>query len=410
MKFQNPLKGKKILIGICGGIAAFKIPILVRMLVKKGCEVRVVMTTNAKSFVTPLTLATLSNNEVFSDFYDRREPNVWNNHVELGMWADVFLIAPATANTLSKMAHGICDNLLLAVYLSCKCSVFVAPAMDLDMYKHPSVDRSLALLKIYGNHIIDAKEGFLASGLHGKGRMAEPQELLEVLKQNFAIPVKESFSFWQKQKVLITAGPTYEAIDPVRFIGNRSSGKMGIALTEQLLELGAQVVLVLGPCKLELPNHERLQLFNIESASEMSKVVEQCFSTVDIAIAAAAVADYTPKFKSARKIKKKTDEMSIVLEPTKDILRWMGKHKTEDQYLVGFALETQNGIENATSKLQRKNLDLIVLNSLEDSQAGFGYDTNKITLIDSSLSQKDFSLKPKPEVAKDILNFISSKL
>lgn len=398
------LSGKKVLIGVTGGIAAYKSAMLVREFIKSGAQVKVVMTPSAKDFVTPLTLSTLSKNEVHSSFYDDDDENAqWNNHVELGLWADLMVIAPATANTLSKMTSGACDNLLLATYLSAKCPVYFAPAMDLDMYKHPSTKTSFEALESYGNIMIPAGSGELASGLHGEGRMAEPEEIVMFIEQRLLAEAP-----LLNKKIIITAGPTYEAIDPVRFIGNHSSGKMGFELAECAANMGAEVILVSGPSALNV-DHNRITLVRVNTAQEMHDTVHKYYETVDVGIAAAAVSDYRPKTIATQKIKKAGDEMTIVLEKSPDILLSMGEKKAK-QLLVGFALETQNEVENAKKKLEKKNLDFIVLNSLNDKGAGFKKDTNKITIICKDHSKKDFELKSKAAVAKDIINEIISKL
>ncbi|MEX0291359.1 MAG: bifunctional phosphopantothenoylcysteine decarboxylase/phosphopantothenate--cysteine ligase CoaBC [Flavobacteriaceae bacterium] len=390
------LGGKNILLGITGGIAAYKTTFLVRLLIKAGAEVKVILTESAGSFVSPLTLATLSKNPVLNNFVKEDEAGIdWNNHVELGLWADLMIIAPATANTLSKMANGTCDNLLLATYLSAKCPVFFAPAMDLDMYKHPSTKASFEKLNAFGNIMIPATEGELASGLHGEGRMAEPEEIVSFIQEYLASGLPLS-----GKKVLITAGPTYEAIDPVRFIGNHSSGKMGFELAKAAAALGAQVVLVSGPSHLTLTHH-LVQLIKVRSAEDMYHAVHQHYDDTDIAICAAAVADYRPAKVADQKIKKASDTLTIDLVKNKDILRSLGEKKTT-QFLVGFALETQNEVENAKGKLKKKNLDAIVLNSLNDDGAGFGKDTNKISFIDKNLEIKTFDVKTKAAVAEDI--------
>ncbi|PCJ88080.1 MAG: bifunctional phosphopantothenoylcysteine decarboxylase/phosphopantothenate--cysteine ligase CoaBC [Flavobacteriales bacterium] len=390
------LYGKKILLGITGSIAAYKSATLVRLLTKVGAEVKVVMTPAAKDFITPLTLATLSKKPVVSDFTEDEESGVWNNHVELGLWADLMLVAPASANTLAKMAHGECDNLLMAVYLSAKCPVIVAPAMDLDMYKHDTTKGNLQKLESFGNTIIPAQAGELASGLHGEGRMTEPEEIVVFLEKHFAKNQPLS-----GKTVLITAGPTYEAIDPVRFIGNHSSGKMGFALAEEAAQLGACVKLVSGPVSLKAEN-PLIERIDITSAKEMHAKCSEIFSKSDITVMAAAVADYTPEITSAKKIKKENAKPEITLKPTKDILAELGRLKRENQILIGFALETDNELSNANEKLHKKNLDLIILNSLKDAGAGFGHDTNKITVIDKKNNIESFELKGKREVAKDI--------
>ena len=383
----------KILLGITGGIAAYKTPQLVRLLVKKGHNVRVILTEKAKDFVTPLTLSTLSKEPVLSDF--ATIDGEWNSHVALAQWADLLLIAPATANTIAKMASGQCDNLLLATYFSAKKPVWVAPAMDLDMYAHPTVTENLIKLERFGNHIIPATYGELASGLVGQGRMAEPEDIVASIETALqeALPLKG-------KKILITAGPTYQAIDPVRFIGNFSTGKMGIALANEAVRQGAEVHLVLGPSA-EKNIDNKIHLHKVVSAQQMYEAAVAQFETCDMAILAAAVADYTPAEVAPQKIKKKGDELILTLIPTVDILASLGKLKTT-QKLIGFALETENEVENAQLKLQKKNLDAIVLNSLRDKGAGFGTDTNKITFITAQQLQ-EFPLKPKEAVAKDIL-------
>jgi phosphopantothenoylcysteine decarboxylase/phosphopantothenate--cysteine ligase len=398
------LGGKNILLGITGGIAAYKTTFLVRLLIKAGAQVKIVMTQSASSFVSPLTLSTLSKNPVLTDFVNEEDGSIsWNNHVELGLWADVLLIAPATANTLSKMANGVCDNLLLATYLSAKCPVYFAPAMDLDMYQHPSTKASIEKLESFGNKMIPAESGELASGLHGEGRMAEPENILEFLHEDLAKGLPLS-----GKKVLITAGPTQEAIDPVRFLGNRSSGTMGFELAKKAANLGAKVVLVSGPTSLDV-NHNSIELIRVISAQEMYEACHNHYNRTDIAICAAAVADYRPKNPAQEKLKKKDGDLNIELERNPDILLSLGEKKTH-QFLVGFALETENEVENAKGKLQRKNLDAIVLNSLKDDGAGFGGTTNKITFIDKNLKIKTFGLKTKPEVASDIWEEIISRI
>lgn len=398
------LSGKKILLGITAGIAAYKSANLVRLFIKLGAEVKVIMTPASKDFITPLTLSTLSKNPVHSEFYDSKNDNeMWNNHVELGLWADYFLIAPTTTNTLSKMTNGTCDNLVLATYLSAKCPVYFAPAMDLDMYKHPSTKENLEKLKYFGNILIPATSGELASGLVGEGRMAEPEDIVSFIENDILnkLPLRG-------KKVLITAGPTYEAIDPVRFIGNHSSGKMGFEIAKSAANLGAEVFLISGPSHEQI-NHSLIHRIDVVSADEMYTSAHQFFPEVHITILAAAVADYKPKNVSHQKIKKKDAALSIELEPTKDILASLGEIK-KNQLLVGFALETDNEIENAKSKLKRKNLDMIILNSLQDKGAGFASDTNKITIIDKNLKEKAFELKSKEAVSNDILNEIILKL
>jgi len=396
------LSGKKILLGISGGIAAYKIPLLVRQLIQQGAEVKVVMTPSAKEFVTPLTLSTLSKNPVLSSFTATDQDNpTWNDHVALGLWADLMLIAPATSNTISSMVQGRCNNLLLAVYLSAKCPVFVVPAMDLDMYSHPSNQKNLDALKTYGNKVLPVGDGFLASGLEGKGRMLEPNEIVSFVVNFFnpELPLKE-------KKVLITAGPTHEAIDPVRFIGNHASGKMGFALAEIAAQLGAEVFLISGPTN-EKTKHPSIKLDKVVSADEMFNQVKKYYDTVDIAIAAAAVADFKPLNRASQKIKKQKGLDTIRLTPTQDILAFMGASKKK-QYLLGFALETENEIENAKDKLNKKNLDGIVLNSLRDENAGFAVSTNKITYIHSDMSINEFPLQSKLACAQNIFEQILS--
>lgn len=394
------MKDKKILIIITGGIAGYKMNSVVREFVKKGAEVRVILTPSAERFVTKLTFATLSKNEVLSDFY--KENGTWNNHIELAIWADVILVAPCTANTLAKMAMGICDNLAMAIYLSARCPIFVAPAMDLDMYAHRITQQNLVTLENLGVRIIPAEFGELASGLIGQGRMAEPDVLIQYIEYHFVkkIDLKD-------KKILITAGPTYEAIDPVRFIGNHSSGKMGYAIANEAKERGAEVILISGPSAEKL-KYDDIKLIKVTSTKEMYSVVFQYFDEVDVAIASAAVADYTPKIVAKEKIKKHEEEFVIELVKNPDILKTMGERKNK-QFLVGFALETNNEEENAQQKLEKKNLDMIVLNSLKDKGAGFKNDTNKIKILTSE-EKKDFELKSKTEVAKDILDFISNKI
>ncbi len=396
------MNGKKILIGITGSIAAYKIASLVRLLIKSGAEVQVVMSPDAKEFITPLTIATLSKKPVYSDFI-KNENGEWTNHVELGLWADVLLIAPTTANTLAKMSNGICDNLLQAVYLSAKCPVMIAPAMDLDMYKHPSTQENLSKLKSYGHHIIAARSGELASGLVGEGRMAEPEELYQELN-DFLLKKKDL----EGKKIIITAGPTYEAIDPVRFIGNHSSGKMGLALAIESHKRGAEVVLIAGPNHLNLTSFP-FKTIEVQSADEMYSHCVSLFPSVDIAVMSAAVADFKVENISKEKIKKKEDHLQLHLVKNVDILSELGKMK-KNQILVGFALETENEVANAQAKLERKNADLIVLNSLKDSGAGFGGDTNKISIIHKNKELISFGLKSKNEVAEDILNEVVSLL
>ncbi|MFN3754979.1 bifunctional phosphopantothenoylcysteine decarboxylase/phosphopantothenate--cysteine ligase CoaBC [Flavobacterium sp.] len=400
---MSVLSGKKILLGVSGGIAAYKTATLVRLLIKAGANVQVVMTPASKDFVTPLTLSTLSKNPVHSTFYNEEDENAqWNNHVELGLWADLMLIAPATANTLSKMANGNCDNLLIATYLSAKCPVYFAPAMDLDMYKHPSTVSSFNLLKQFGNLMIPAESGELASGLSGEGRMAEPENIIAFLEKDLEskLPLKG-------KKIMVTAGPTYEAIDPVRFIGNHSSGKMGFDIAKSAANLGAEVILISGPTDLSVSN-SNINLIRVTSAQEMYEACHQYFNDIDVAICAAAVADYKPKVIAEQKIKKSEAAFTIELEKTKDILASLGQIK-QNQYLIGFALETENEIENAKLKIQKKNLDLIVLNSLQDKGAGFGSATNKVTFIDKDFVIEPMPLKLKEAVADDIINKVISR-
>lgn len=402
MNILPSLKGKKILIGVCGGIAAYKLPHLIRLLVKEQASVKVIMTQAAHDFVTPLTLSVVSKEKVYTDF--KTSDAQWNNHVELAQWADVMLIAPATANTLAKMATGGCDNLLLATYLSAKCPVFFAPAMDLDMYEHPTTLHNIDLLTSYGNHLIPSEHGELASGLVGKGRMAEPETIARALSEFFW---KEKHLF-QGKKILITAGPTYEMIDPVRFIGNFSSGKMGVALANVATSMGAEVTLVLGPT----PPHEidpRVRVVSVVSAAQMYEATTTAFTHTDIAILAAAVADYKPQEQAPEKIKKKTDTLTLTLVKTQDILASLGKSK-QQQLLVGFALETENELENARGKLVRKNLDAIVLNSLRDKGAGFSGDTNQVTFITAQGREIPFPLQSKTSIAEEILKAIHEQL
>jgi phosphopantothenoylcysteine decarboxylase/phosphopantothenate--cysteine ligase len=394
------LQGKNILICVSGGIAAYKITYLVRDFIKKGAEVQVLMTPSAENFVSKLTLSTLSKKPVFSDFYS--ENGTWNNHVELALWADVMIMAPCTANTLAKMVHGMCDNLVLATYMSAKCPVFIAPAMDLDMYQHPSTKQNLELAEDFGHHIIPAEFGELASGLSGQGRMAEPETISQIIEDFF-----NSNKTLAGKTVLITAGPTYEAIDPVRFIGNHSSGKMGFAIAEEAANRGAKVILISGPSA-ENINHKNIAIYRVKSAKEMFSKVFDFYENVDIAIASAAVADYAPKEIASEKIKKKEDFLTLELVKNPDILKTMGERK-KNQFLVGFALETQNEEENAKSKLQKKNLDMIVLNSLRDEGAGFQGTTNKIKILTPD-SLVEFPLKSKKEVAKDLLNFVEEHM
>jgi phosphopantothenoylcysteine decarboxylase / phosphopantothenate---cysteine ligase len=394
------LRGKKIVIGISASIAAYKIPLLVRLLVKEGAEVQTILTENARDFVTPLTLSTLSRRPALTYPFNR-DDGVWHSHVDMGLWADAMIIAPATAATLSKMASGLADNLLVATYLSAKCPVFFAPAMDLDMYKHPSTGENINRLVHRGNILIEPQTGELASGLCGAGRMEEPENILQEIKKHFS--KSQDFA---GRKFLITAGPTHEAIDPVRFLGNHSSGKMGFALAETAAMRGAEVTLIAGPVNIEA-NHPDIKRIDVISAREMFEAVNRNFTSADIIIMAAAVADYAPAKPSAQKIKKDEATKSILLKKTDDILAWAGSRKNSNQILVGFALETENELENAIKKINNKNPDLIVLNSLREKGAGFGTSTNKITILDKKLNRFEFGLKSKKEVADDILDKIS---
>ena len=397
---MSVLSGKKVILGVTAGIAAYKSAFLVRELIRRGAEVRVVMTPAARDFVTPLTLSTLSKNEVLFSFTDEEdEGGRWNNHVEMGLWADLFLIAPATANTLSKMAHGTCDNLLLAVYLSAKCPVYYAPAMDLDMYKHPSTAATFEKLQRFGNIQIPAEHGELASGLVGQGRMAEPSAIVEFIEEDMVgkLPLRG-------KRILVTAGPTYEPIDPVRFIGNHSSGKMGFALARAAADLGAEVTLVSGPSAEQL-EHPGVRVLRVQTAQEMLESCKEHFDAMDALIMSAAVADYRPAEIAANKIKKSDDTMSIDLVRNPDILKTLSGQKKK-QIMVGFALETDQELEHAKGKLERKDLDLIVLNSLQDDGAGFGTSTNKVTLIDRQGAVTPLKLKSKSDVARDILDHL----
>ena len=388
------LRNKNIILGVCGSIAAYKSAVLVRLLVKAGANVRVILTADAANFITPLTLATLSKNPVYTRYFEE-ETGVWSNHVELGLWADYMIIAPASANTMAKMAGGLCDNLLSAVYLSAKCPVFYAPAMDLDMWKHESTQANISKLTSFGNTMIAPNNGELASGLHGEGRMAEPEEIVAFLTATIqkGLPLNGV-------KVLVTAGPTYEPIDPVRFIGNHSSGKMGFALADEMAVLGAEVTLISGPTAEK--SKQLINRINVTTASEMLEACKLNFAGTSITIMSAAVADYTPVHVASQKIKKATEEFSIELKKTTDILATLGQLKTKEQLLVGFALETNNEEEHAKGKLIKKNLDLIVLNSLNDAGAGFQKDTNKITIFNQRLEKTVYEVKSKTEVAKDI--------
>jgi len=400
------LEGKNILIGVTGGIAAYKTATIIRLLVKDGASVKVVMTDRAKEFITPLTMATLSKNPVLTEFFNP-ENGDWNSHVDLGTWSDLFLVAPATANTIAKMANGIADNLLLTTYLSARCPVFVAPTMDLDMLKHPATQKNINTLLSFGNHIIEPNEGELASGLSGKGRMAEPEQIVEEIKNFFS--KKKLIKKALGKKLLVNAGPTREAIDPVRFISNHSSGKMGIAIAEKAAEMGFEVTLVLGPVAL-LPTNKSIKVINVVSAKQMADECISRFKESDVTVLSAAVADFTPIDFQPKKIKKSGNKFSLELENTTDIAQTLGKIKSGKQLLVGFALETDNETGNATEKLKKKNLDFIVLNSLNDKDAGFGFDTNKITIIDKFNNIDNFGLKTKEEVATDILTKIITLL
>lgn len=400
---KRMLKDKKILLGVTASIAAYKSTHIVRLLKKLGASVRVIQTEASLDFVTSLVLSTLSENDVIVDIVDK-ETNQWNNHVELGLWADYMIIAPVTAKTMSKMVEGNCDNQLIASYLSAKCPVYFAPAMDLDMYKHPSTQNNIKKLQEFGNKLIPVNHGELASGLVGEGRMAEPEEIIEFLLNDINSD-KELFG----KNCLVTAGPTQENIDPVRFIGNRSSGKMGMAIANELAEKGAEVNLVMGPSNIS-SSHYNINQINVNSASQMYDEVEKVFLDSDISVFAAAVSDYKPIKTYSEKIKKSDSNMEIKLEKTKDILLDMSSDKKDHQFVVGFALETENEEENAIKKLQTKNLDMIILNSTKDKGATFGYDTNKISIIEKDLSVTNYDLKEKSEVAKDIVSSIIKKI
>lgn len=398
------LKGKHIILGITGSIAAYKAAYIIRALVKKGAEVQVVITPAGKEFITPITLSALSSKPVISEFFSNRDGS-WNSHVDLGLWADAMLVAPATASTIGKMANGIADNMLITTYLSCKAPVFVAPAMDLDMFAHPSTQQNLERLRSFGNHIIEPAEGELASHLVGKGRMEEPDKIIAVLEEFFA-----SRTVLEKKKIVITAGPTYEKIDPVRFIGNYSSGKMGFALAEACAQQGAEVTLIAGPVSLTTV-HPNIHRVDVESAEEMYEAAMTAFPDADAGILCAAVADYRPETQADEKIKRESKgEMTLHLVPNKDIAASLGAIKREGQVLVGFALETNNEATNAESKLKRKNLDFIVLNSLRDAGAGFRCDTNKISIIDRQGESVSYPLKSKQGVAADIVNKLATLL
>ena len=398
------LAGKKILVGVCGSIAAYKSAHLVRLFIKAGAHVRVVMTHAATDFITPLTLSTLSKNEVF---VRESENGHWNNHVELGLWADAIVIAPASANTIGKLANGMCDNLLTAVYLSARCPVFFSPAMDLDMWKHPATRSNVERLKSFGNHIIEVNSGELASGLYGEGRMAEPEEIIQHIETYIANSTIQRDL--EGKRVLVTAGPTVEPIDPVRYISNHSTGKMGFALAKELMLRGAEVTLLKGPTTAH-PSLDGIKVVDVTTAEEMYNAAQELFDKSDIAIFAAAVADYTPAHLSERKIKKDGNTLSLELVKTHDILKALGEKKRKGQLLIGFALETDNEVDNAIGKLKKKNLDIIVLNSLQDKGAGFGHDTNKITVIDNKDTQRSYDLKSKEAVARDIVNEILTKV
>jgi phosphopantothenoylcysteine decarboxylase/phosphopantothenate--cysteine ligase len=396
------LRGKHILLGVTGSIAAYKAAHLIRLLVRQGAEVKVVMTPLAKEFITPLTMATLSRNPILVDFFDP-ENGQWNSHIDLGLWADLYLIAPATANTIAKMAHGVADNLLLTTYLSARCPVMVAPAMDLDMFQHTATQQNIEILRSFGNIIIEPREGELASGLEGKGRMEEPENIVEKVIQYFS-----TNTTLQGYKILVTAGPTYEPIDPVRYIGNHSSGKMGYAIAQELATRGAEVVLISGPVNLK-HDHPHIQLVRVTTANEMYQSALTHFPHCHAAILAAAVADYRPKQVASHKIKRSENPLVVELEPNPDIAAELGRRKT-NQILAGFALETDNHIDNAQKKLQTKNFDFIVLNPANDPQAGFMADTNRITIIDKEQNIETFDLKSKTEVARDIVDKLEQLL
>jgi phosphopantothenoylcysteine decarboxylase/phosphopantothenate--cysteine ligase len=398
------LRGKNVIVGVTASIAAYKSAFLVREFIKLGANVRVIQTPESQQFITPLTLSTLSKNSVLTGLLKEDEKDVWNNHVEIGLWADLFVVAPATAKTLSKMANGECDNLLLTTYLSAKCPVFFAPAMDLDMFKHQSTQENIEKLISFGNTYIPPGDGELASGLSGKGRMAEPEDIISAIETELSmnLPLKG-------KKILITAGPTFEAIDPVRFLGNHSSGKMGFSIAECAANAGAKVTLIAGPSHQQVENNN-IKRVNVVSAKDMHDECHKFFKTSDIAILSAAVSDYTPKLVSATKMKKKTENLSIEFVKTQDILKSLGQIKEDKQFLVGFALETNDEIENAKKKLKDKNLDFIVLNSMNDNGAGFKHDTNKVTIIDNNNKLFNFELKSKQDVANDIINHLIDKL
>lgn len=397
------MRGKRVLLGITGGIAAYKIAFLIRLLKKSGAEVKVIMTPASSDFISPLVVSTLSGNPVGIEFWNK-DDGTWTNHVEYGLWADVMVIAPLTANSLAKMAQGSCDNLLLATWLSMKSDTIVAPAMDLDMYAHPATKKNLQTLESYGVEVIPAAEGELASGLSGEGRMPEPEEIFSFIEDYFK---RKTDPWYFGKKVLITAGPTYEAIDPVRFIGNHSSGKMGYALAEEFASKGAEVTLVSGPTKLSVSN-ESIDVIKVSSAQQMLEAVQEKWSKSDIGVFSAAVSDYRPMSAADQKIKKSDENLEITLVKNPDILLWAGGEKKENQLLVGFALETNDLLENGRKKLEKKNLNLIVLNTLQDKGAGFSVDTNKISILDNHNNLHDFELKTKTEVAKDIADYLKN--
>lgn len=402
---MSSLNGKKIVLGITGSIAAYKSCLIIRQLIRKGAEVQVVITPAGKEFITPITLSALTHKPVISEFFSQRD-GTWNSHVDLGLWADAMLIAPATASTIGKMANGIADNMLITTYLSMKAPVFVAPAMDLDMYAHPSTQNNLQTLISYGNHIVEPGTGFLASELIGKGRMEEPENIVDQLEEFFDIPNRDM----EGRRVLITAGPTYEKIDPVRFIGNYSSGKMGFALAEECARRGAEVEMVCGPVSIDFSKkYENIHRTNVESAQQMYEACKALFPSVDAGILCAAVADFTPETVADKKIKRTGDDMVVRLKPNPDIAASLGQIKTDAQVLVGFALETNDEESNAQSKLKKKNFDFIVLNSLRDKGAGFRTDTNKVTIITEEEKQ-EYPLKSKVEVAQDIINKLVATL
>ena len=399
------MRGKRILLGITGGIAAYKIAFLIRLLKKSGAEVKCIMTPASSDFISPVVVSTLSENPVGIEFWDKND-GTWNNHVEYGLWADLFIIAPLTANTLSKIANGSCDNLLLATYLSMRAKTLVAPAMDLDMYAHATTQRNLKQLENDGVHVIPAESGALASGLEGEGRMAEPEIILASIEYH----LNRAFeAILDRRSVLITAGPTFEALDPVRFIGNHSSGKMGYRIADELSSMGAEVILISGPTQQKVRNRD-IEVIQVSTADQMFKEVQKLWPMSDFGIFSAAVADYKPKEQEIKKIKKNKEELSIDLVRNPDILKWAGDHKSNQQKLVGFALETNDLLENGRKKLISKNLDFIVLNTLQDKGAGFGVDTNKISILDSHNNLEEFELKPKAEVAKDIVSYLKTYL